>query len=846
MGINRAAAITKVVQDDYDNGNQTIIVTREDGSSQTEIWQWNLNTEDFYNHGELARGKGFKSDAERYADIEKHAKQFKSHRNYTKEIDGLEKRHGKPIGEILDSLADAAKAVNTDPSEGQKESGNYKKGHTSVHGLPVCIENPKGSIRSGKNKQGKEWQSTMNAHYGYFKKTIGADGDEIDVFFGSTAEDEKPGIFVISQNDEKGAFDEHKVMFGYADIESAKKAYLGNYDKGWTGLGSIKAVSLNDFKQWLKSGRTKAIMDALGEVKMTTQILDSRDDLWAARLKRLIKDGIALLKSTDAGIEARIKARGDVMAAYDELSSEEVEQASSTARWESNPSVQDVMAKMRLKNANDTFSLSSGMQFGESVNKDPLGLFATYGTQDAIEAKVKELGDDITPADIDALVSFLQQKTEDYSGLSPIPTDNARNYAGKLLDQKARLEGVDDLPITEKDIEFYTEYSSLNPESFVESDDYPFTGYEAAKIYMDRVAEVVHARRKAAYEASDIHTEGLKLADMLSSDGFTKASDPGINNGIYSYINAGAGRISVSVDQQAPYGQEEKEDTVYVHASYSESMDASIDSMEHNVKTGKLADIKNKILAFADQFNTVVNVASAPDYGSKYDSELRDGKDIAKVLRKTFKDAAKSGDIPKEVKLSIRSSYNSIDIDIKALPDSIPVFSDEFIQWEVEKEDRWGSLPGNISRHSTEMQALTRFIKDHANAYNYDRSDTMTDYFDTNFYLSVRVDHDLESRVKKDAIAAYSAGKASEIIEEPEVIEEPAPGPESEPQQEPDPMKSRIEALRTMPIAEYETAIDPLIEELQAAGRLEEFEAELTEIDESMDSALEEMVTKNW
>lgn len=37
-----------------------------------------------------------------------------------------------------------------------------------------------------------------------------------------------------------------KVMYDFPDIESARKAYLSNYEDGWQGLGGITPVSQVD------------------------------------------------------------------------------------------------------------------------------------------------------------------------------------------------------------------------------------------------------------------------------------------------------------------------------------------------------------------------------------------------------------------------------------------------------------------------------------------------------------------------------------------------------------------------------------------------------------------------
>ena len=59
---------------------------------------------------------------------------------------------------------------------------------------------------------------------------------------------------------------------------------------------------------------------------------------------------------------------------------------------------------------------------------------------------------------------------------------------------------------------------------------------------------------------------------------------------------------------------------------------------------------------------------------------------------------------------------------------------------------------------------------------------------------------------------------------------------------QPDSYETRIEALRTLSRKEYDPAIDALIAELEAVGRLEEYEAVLTEIDKSRDWELKQLV----
>lgn len=145
--------------------------------------------------------------------------------------------------------------VDTNPTEAQKEAGNYKKGHIKIDGFNVTIEQPKGSIRRGKDANGKEWETEMHNTYGYIRGTESVDGDHIDIFLSDNPTE--GNVFVVDQVNKDGSFDEHKVMYGFSDMESARKAYLSNYEEGWQGLGNITEVSKEEFKKWIDSSKRK-------------------------------------------------------------------------------------------------------------------------------------------------------------------------------------------------------------------------------------------------------------------------------------------------------------------------------------------------------------------------------------------------------------------------------------------------------------------------------------------------------------------------------------------------------------------------------------------------------------
>lgn len=231
----------------------------------------------------------------------------------------------EPEGTVKTDIEAARAEVDQNPTEAQKEAGNYKKGHVKIDGYDVTIENPKGSVRSGKDADGNEWSVTMNNDYGYIRGTEGVDGDHIDVFLSDNPE--TGDVFVIDQVNPDGTFDEHKVMYGFKSALAAKRAYMANYSKGWTGLGNITRVSKEDFKKWVNSSHRKTKPFAeyksvvpVSEKETTTNAEDTPaksnnivSDERYQELKNRLKQKLGQL---NAGIDPEIIAIGAEMAVY--------------------------------------------------------------------------------------------------------------------------------------------------------------------------------------------------------------------------------------------------------------------------------------------------------------------------------------------------------------------------------------------------------------------------------------------------------------------------------------------------------------------------------------------------
>ncbi len=162
-------------------------------------------------------------------------------------------------GSFAGRLLRAKEQTNTEPSEKQKEAGNYRKGHVSFGGYDFVIENPEGSMRRGRDADGNAWEQQMHNTYGYILGKKGKDGDHLDMFINDSADlDNWSGkVYVVDQVNADGTFDEHKILYGFDSEAEARDAYLSNYEEGWQGLGRITGVDKDTFDKWLDSSDRK-------------------------------------------------------------------------------------------------------------------------------------------------------------------------------------------------------------------------------------------------------------------------------------------------------------------------------------------------------------------------------------------------------------------------------------------------------------------------------------------------------------------------------------------------------------------------------------------------------------
>ena len=157
-------------------------------------------------------------------------------------------------------IAKAVRKVRKPVSEAQADAGNYRHGHFAWRGLQIAIETKAGE------KRNPDWPA-LRWSYGYINRTEAKDGDQVDVIIGPQPDVEL--VYVVDQVDPKTKrYDEAKVVIGAPSLVEARQIYRDNYEKGWQGLGNITPLTVQQFKEWLKTGdQTKPIAKQVVQIK---------------------------------------------------------------------------------------------------------------------------------------------------------------------------------------------------------------------------------------------------------------------------------------------------------------------------------------------------------------------------------------------------------------------------------------------------------------------------------------------------------------------------------------------------------------------------------------------------
>lgn len=125
-------------------------------------------------------------------------------------------------------------------------------GKLLVHGIPILVENAKGSLRSGVDKDGTPWSVRMGAHYGEIEGTQSTDGDAVDVYVGDDLDARM--VYIVHQKvPGTDAYDEPKCLIGFPSAGAAERFYRSQYDRPGF-FGGMDAMPVPEFWAAVSSG----------------------------------------------------------------------------------------------------------------------------------------------------------------------------------------------------------------------------------------------------------------------------------------------------------------------------------------------------------------------------------------------------------------------------------------------------------------------------------------------------------------------------------------------------------------------------------------------------------------
>ncbi len=232
-------------------------------------------------------------------------------------------------GEVLKmAWDDDAYDAETDPSDKQREAGNYRKGKLRMHGLDISIETPKGEKRK------PEWPK-LPAHYGYIRGTDGEDGDHLDCFVGKHKNADM--AYVVYQNDKDGQFDEHKVMLGFKSKKKAVKAYSKAYDG--RDPAKVVEVPIKQLNQWMMDEEVKLAFD---------ESKHKRGAKGTSQGGQFVAISLQKLKGKDIR-EATQNAYSDVVKAYGKVEEVDPSQVMTTQKTVNEDRVQEYISNPNRK-----------------------------------------------------------------------------------------------------------------------------------------------------------------------------------------------------------------------------------------------------------------------------------------------------------------------------------------------------------------------------------------------------------------------------------------------------------------------------------------------------------------
>lgn len=399
-----------------------------------------------------------------------------------------------------------------------------------------------------------------------------------------------------------------------------------------------------------------------------------------------------------------------------------------------------------------------------------------YGSEDEIEAMTLVVNDQDAEAreafskqiedkyekhrilvELPERISILSEFIASYSGLSPIPRVTAEDERRILRTQLLQAQfDIDSMPIDDQDKANYREHYALDDAALAAANRHGIS-IDAAYLFNRRVSEAISEDLRREYLATDEVAVGLDVPDALRALSGVPDDlyvDTIINTGESSHrIPWGSGDVSVSFPKY-----DEALGGFAVHYRYNSQhrhYDASATQVYATLPSAEI--IARDTASLLERYQTpLINANKVPGFGAKRDT-LPEGmeyqsKDIAKLIRQDINEAIKSGALPKGLKVSISLARN-LDPIITALPEGFELINPEYLAYAAENPHDYHQRP---PYYTHEAMVLIQALEGYTNAYNYDNSDPMSDFYNRLYGGSVSVDYELK-KATEDAIKARGA-----------------------------------------------------------------------------------------
>lgn len=118
--------------------------------------------------------------------------------------------------------------------------------HLDFDDLALGVEWPKDTMR----QYSDGYKSHMKCDYGFVRNSMGADGEDLDVYIGDPT---LLKVFRVSQLDDEGNFDEYKYMLGFPDIKAATSMFLQH--QPLEHFGGTEPMDLDTFRKICRTGQ---------------------------------------------------------------------------------------------------------------------------------------------------------------------------------------------------------------------------------------------------------------------------------------------------------------------------------------------------------------------------------------------------------------------------------------------------------------------------------------------------------------------------------------------------------------------------------------------------------------